>query len=303
VKEDTQSRDGDTRWNQSDRNYSVYRDNAETTTPEESDDDDLSAMVDLPLAKPNRGDIMDDNKVTDDTTEMEMGLHTDMNKIELLTNDSNLYDRKHVTNKVTRYKGGLDDKDTKQEVWSEVGDMTLTDTIASVEARETGKVAITKGSKISSTVVNQVQEKADQNSCSYCGNKGHGRRANFETRKGKCPAHGHACTKCQRQDHFAAVCESVKEDLPADNGMMTKYEDKEEHDVQNNIKTTCGMNVDNTYSKFDITTTGTNKPPGQATSNVEGPHAIEEEDHFMKKEPPDNGVLNKYKHSHELGVP
>ena len=105
VKEDTQSRDEDTRWNQSDRNYSIYRDNAETTTPEESDDDDLSAMVDLPLAKPNRGDIMDDNKVTDDTTEMEMGLHTDMNKedlvakMELLTNDPNLYDRKHMTNK------------------------------------------------------------------------------------------------------------------------------------------------------------------------------------------------------------
>jgi hypothetical protein len=53
----------------------------------------------------------------------------------------------------------------------------------------------------------------------------------------------------------------VKEDLPANNGMVTKYEDKEEHDVQNNIKTTCGMNVDNMYSEFDITTTGTNKPP------------------------------------------
>ena len=221
-------------------------------------------------------------------------------KMELLTNDSNLYDRKHVTNKVTRHEGGLDDKNTKQEVLSEEDNMMLTDTITLVEDRETGKVAIQSlGNKISSTVVIQVQEKAVQNSCSYCGNKGHGKRANFETRKAKCPAHGHACTKCQRLDHFAAVCESVKEDLPADNGMVTKYEDKEEHDVQNNIKTTCRMNVDNMYPKFDITTTGTNKPPGKATSDVEGPHAKEEEGHFMRKEPPDNGMLNKYEHSHD----
>jgi hypothetical protein len=240
---------------------------------------------------------MDNNKVPNDTTEMEMvgdtivmhedvttinmqELHTDMNKedhvakMELLTKDSNLYDRKHVTNKVTRRERGLNDEDTKQEVLSKVGDMTLNDTITFVEARETGKLATKSlGSKMSSTVVNQVQEKADKKNCSYCGNKGHGKRANFETRKAKCPAHGQACTKCQHKDHFAAVCESAKEDLPANDKMMAKYEGKEEHDVQSSIKVTYRMDVANTYPEFDITETGTNKPPGKTT---------------MKEEPPDN---------------
>ena len=128
-KEDTQSRDGDTRRNQPNRDYNICCDNedntdsAETTT-EVSDDDDLTAILDLPLAKSNRGDIMDDKKEP----------HTDMNKedlvakMELLTNDPNLYDRKHMTNKMTRCGGGLNDEDTKQEVLSKVGNMTLTDT-------------------------------------------------------------------------------------------------------------------------------------------------------------------------------
>ena len=172
-----------------------------------SDDDDTTAMLDLPLAKSNRGDIMDDKKE----------LHTDMNKedlvakMELLTNDPNLYDRKHMTNKMTRCGGGLSDEDTKQEVLSKVDNMTLTDTVTFIEARTPGMLTTESlGSKMSITVVNQVQKKTDQQNCSYCGNKGHGRRANFETRKAMCPAHGQACTKCRRQDHFAAVCESVK---------------------------------------------------------------------------------------------
>ena len=84
--------------------------------------------------------------------------------------------------------GGLNDEDTKQEVLSRVEEMTLDATVTFVEVRETGRSATkTLGGKMSSTVVNQVQERADQRSCTYCGKKGHGRRANFETRKANCP--------------------------------------------------------------------------------------------------------------------
>jgi hypothetical protein len=241
-----------------------------------SDDDDITAMLDLPLAKSNRGDIMDDKKE----------LHTDMNKedlvakMELLTNDPNLYDRKHMT----RCGGGLNNEDTKQEVLSKVGNMTLIDTVTLIEARKPGMLATKSlGSKMSSTVVNQVQKKTEQQNCSYCGNKGHGRRANFETRKAMCPAHGQACTKCRRQDHFAAVCESVKEEVPANNKMVAK------HDVQNNINT-YGMDVANTHPEFDITEIGTNEPRGKTTFDMKRLHA--------REEPPDNEVLPKYEHSH-----
>ena len=82
--------------------------------------------------------------------------------------------------------GGLNDEDTKQEVLSRVEEMTLYATVTFVKARETGKSATRiLGGKMSSTIVNQVQERVDQRNCSYCGKKGHGRRASFETS----PAH------------------------------------------------------------------------------------------------------------------
>jgi hypothetical protein len=102
-------------------------DNAGTYTPEmSSDEDDLAAILDLPPAKSKRGDIMDDNsEVASTMTKIEMmedlivmhedvttvngqGLHTGVNKEdifvkkELLANDTHLYDGKHVTIQVAR---------------------------------------------------------------------------------------------------------------------------------------------------------------------------------------------------------
>ena len=105
--------------------------------------------------------------------------------------------------------GGLNDEDTKQEVLSRVEEMTLDATITFVEARGTGKSATRiLGGKMTSTIVNQVLERVNQRNCSYFGKKGHGKRANFETRNVNCPAHGQACTKFQLLNHFTAVCRS-----------------------------------------------------------------------------------------------
>jgi hypothetical protein len=51
--------------------------------------------------------------------------------------------------------------------------MTLDVTVTFVEARETGRTA-TKilGGKMTSTLVNQVQERVEQRNCTYCGKKG-----------------------------------------------------------------------------------------------------------------------------------
>jgi hypothetical protein len=105
--------------------------------------------------------------------------------------------------------GGLNDEDTKQEVLSKVEELPLAETITFIEARETGKTA-TKilGGKMTSTLVNQVNEKFDDKNCSFCGKKGHGRKASFESRKANCPAYGQTCTKCKGRHHFQAACKS-----------------------------------------------------------------------------------------------
>ena len=113
--------------------------------------------------------------------------------------------------------GGLNDEDTKQEVLSKVEEMPLDTTITFVEARETGKTA-TKilGGKLTSSQVNQVQERVDLRPCTNCGQKGHGKSPNLETRMAKCLAHGKKCAKCQREGHYAKVCKSGKGDKKDD---------------------------------------------------------------------------------------
>jgi hypothetical protein len=75
---------------------------------------------------------------------------------------------------------------------------------------------------LTSSLVNQVQERVDLRSCTYCGKKGDGKSANFDTRKANCPAHGHTCTKCQREGHYATVCRYGKGDKKDDNQSDSK---------------------------------------------------------------------------------
>ena len=104
-------------------------------------------------------------------------------------------------------------EDTKQEVLSKVEEMPLDTTITFVEARETGKTALKiLGGKLTSSQVNQMQERVDLRPCKNCGQKGYGKSPNLETRMAKCPAHGKKCTKCQHEGHYAKVCKSGKGD-------------------------------------------------------------------------------------------
>jgi NADH pyrophosphatase NudC (nudix superfamily) len=98
--------------------------------------------------------------------------------------------------------GGLNDKDTKQAVLSKVDELLLDETITFVEARETGKTALKiLGRKLSSGQVKKVQqEREDQRSCTYCGQKGHGKSPSNDLRKADCPAFGKKCAQCARKD-------------------------------------------------------------------------------------------------------
>ena len=86
--------------------------------------------------------------------------------------------------------------------------MPLDETMTFGEARETGKTSMKiLGGRLSSGQVNKVQqEREDQRSCTYCGQKGHGKSPSNDLRKADCPAFGKKCVKCRRKGHFAGVC-------------------------------------------------------------------------------------------------
>jgi hypothetical protein len=55
-------------------------------------------------------------------------------------------------------------------------------------------------------VVNPVQQdREDQRSCTYCGQKSHGKSPDINLRKADCPAHGKKCAKCHQKGHYAGV--------------------------------------------------------------------------------------------------
>ena len=78
--------------------------------------------------------------------------------------------------------------------------------------------------------VNKVQQdREDQRSCTYCGQKGHGKSPNLDLRKADCPAYGKKCAKCQEKGHYDAVCKS-------------RRGDKKDEVQHNSKKTTAGTN-------------------------------------------------------------
>ena len=94
----------------------------------------------------------------------------------------------------------LYDADIRQEVMSKVKVMSLDDTIAFIEAKETSLKAshTLDRSILASGTVNQIlKEKVYDNGekCKYCGNKGHGKNPNFDLKKASCPAFSNKCKK------------------------------------------------------------------------------------------------------------
>ena len=104
---------------------------------------------------------------------------------------------------------------TKQE-------MSLEETIAFIEAKESGKrsasrlldahspvTAAASQSHYQKAKKAQMLPKPNQNGpCSYCGDSGHGIRAPAKERKKTCRAYGHKCTLCNWDHHLESVCRS-----------------------------------------------------------------------------------------------
>ena len=98
-------------------------------------------------------------------------------------------------------------------------DMTLEQTLRFIEAKEAGKRSAvqlllphTVGAAVGSTYKRQKRGNVDgpplkeQDTCSYCGKRGHGRNASFRVRQRDCPAYGTTCGHCNKDHHFECVC-------------------------------------------------------------------------------------------------
>ena len=58
------------------------------------------------------------------------------------------------------------------------------------------------------------QQGPDQDSCTYCGTKGHGKNAPTRTRRSECPAYGMQCSHCGRDHHYERVCRAKHNQKP-----------------------------------------------------------------------------------------
>ena len=135
---------------------------------------------------------------------------------------------------------GLNDEDTKQEVMSKVVEMSIDETIAFVEARETGKKSMNtlSGGGMASSQMNKVntaykaqemEPQTNQERCNYCGTKGHGKNPNFDLKKASCPAFNNKCKQCKRKGHFQDFCSrnrSENKEISGNTNDKTRAENK-----------------------------------------------------------------------------
>ena len=123
---------------------------------------------------------------------------------------------------INRIRGGIEDKQLQQELLQKSGDMkTLTNIVMYCEMFESAKSdrdqlrneassginAVDAGSLSQEEIVAALStykksKQKDTTQCHYCGHEQH--------EKLKCPAFGKKCTKCNRMNHFASVCNSNK---------------------------------------------------------------------------------------------
>ncbi|RLJ22719.1 hypothetical protein DJ031_00325, partial [bacterium endosymbiont of Escarpia laminata] len=119
---------------------------------------------------------------------------------------------------------GLEDPEIQLDLLGDKNqDMNFEEVLRFVEAKEAGKRSASRlvdthgaeAAKSSYTrkrldrLQRQHEPRAgstDQNPCSYCGKKGHGRNAPQDIRRTECPAYNSTCTACHKKHHFEVVC-------------------------------------------------------------------------------------------------
>ncbi|XP_061178429.1 uncharacterized protein LOC133187074 [Saccostrea echinata] len=129
---------------------------------------------------------------------------------------------------------GIADPDIQLDLLGDKNqNMTLEEVTQFVEAKEAGKRSASRlldshaveAAKSSYKRTKQTSLKDQNETCSYCGKRGHGRHAPARTRKMECPAYGHKCEHCNKDHHLETVCRSKhKENLPTASPNTHNYE-------------------------------------------------------------------------------
>jgi hypothetical protein len=114
--------------------------------------------------------------------------------------------------------------------------MTLEEVTKFVEVKESGKrsaplltyspsvdAAKSTYRKHKKPLPDKAPDKGDP--CIYCGEKGHGKSLPIRIRRKECPAYGHKCTLCNKDNHFENVCRS--KDKPKADKPPTEKTDNE----------------------------------------------------------------------------
>ena len=126
---------------------------------------------------------------------------------------------------------GLEDSEVQMDLLGNKNqDMTLEQVLGFVEAKEAGKRSASRLllPQVTDAVAGssyRKQRKAppkDQETCTYCGTKGHGRNPPTRVRRRECPAFGTKCNYCNKDHHFERMCRGKHDLKPATN---TEHED------------------------------------------------------------------------------
>ena len=127
---------------------------------------------------------------------------------------------------------GLEDSEIQMDLLGDKNqNMTLEEVLKFVEAKESGKrpasrllIPHSTNAAASSSYRRQKKDAAkgippqDQEACTYCGLKGHGKSAPTRVRRKECPAFGITCNVCGRDHHFGKVCRSRNKPKQAPDG-------------------------------------------------------------------------------------
>ena len=125
---------------------------------------------------------------------------------------------------------GLEDGDIQMNLLGDKNqDMTLEQVLGFVEV-EAGKRSASRllvpqamDAVVGSSYWRQKKSLLeDQETCTYCGTKGHGRNSPTRFRRKECPAFGTRCNHCTKDHHFERMCRSKHKAKPAKD---TEHED------------------------------------------------------------------------------
>ena len=125
---------------------------------------------------------------------------------------------------------GLADKDIQLDLLgSDNQAPTLEETLQFIEKKESGKrsanrlsqnipgqAAATKNNSYHKQKRENIKSIDTQSSqrmrdtCTYCGQTGHGTKASFKVRQTACPAFNHICGRCNIKNHLESLCRSEK---------------------------------------------------------------------------------------------